>query len=302
MPDYRLLTSPNPPHNGRVYYVVNNVRRWIPSGDHIKIFGLKWEEVVQASVEYLAGYPLSAPLAKPGIRYDENLSIWDMHELVGSFLKGKGIEFGAASNPFPCSIDCEVEYADNFDHSLSDSPYFKNAHYKNDNKEYVKCKFQTSMEEMVGINDGSLDFLIACHVIEHVKNPLLAIEIAWNKLKTGGKLVLLVPHRDLTFDKARDLTILDHFILDYERPLRDRDFFHFVEFYEKAFVSANPYQKALLEFHNPLSNIHYHTWNESTFLEMANYFSKNIKPWSNITYYPHLKHPDANEFYFVLQK
>jgi len=31
---------------------------------------------------------------------------------------------------------------------------------------------------MEGIDDGSLDFVIACHVIEHVPNPLLAIQTA----------------------------------------------------------------------------------------------------------------------------
>ena len=299
MTNYKLLTNPNPPHNGRVYYVVNNVRKWIPSGEHIKIYGFKWEEVVQASVEYLSQYSLSAPLARPGINYDENLPIWDMHELIGSQLTGKGVEFGAAANPFPCSIDCEVEYADLFDHESTDSPYFGHGFYTS---EFVKCKYHTNMEEMKGIEDASLDFLIACHVIEHLRNPLQALETGWKKLKPGGKFVLLVPHRDLTFDKARDLTTLEHFILDYEQPLRERDFAHFLDFYEKAFVKEDPYQKALEEFNSQFSDIHYHTWNEATFLEMVNYFSKNIKPWSNITCYNHLKHPDANEFYFVLQK
>jgi SAM-dependent methyltransferase len=300
MTDYKLFTSPDPPHNGKVYYIANNVKRWIPSGDHVKVYNLKWEDVTQVSAEILNDYALSAPLAKPGISYSEDLSIWDMHELLGSELSGKGVEFGAAFNPFPCSINCEVEYADLFDHSSSDSPYFNKAHHTN--IEYVKCSYQTSIAEMDGINDDSLDFLIACHVIEHVSNPLQAIESAWNKLKSGGKLVLVVPHKDLTFDKNRKLTELDHLILDYERPFRERDFFHLVDFYEKAFVTPDPYRKAQEVFFNPQSDIHYHTWNESTFLEMVTYFSNHIKPWSNITYYPHLKHPDANEFYFMLEK
>jgi 2-polyprenyl-3-methyl-5-hydroxy-6-metoxy-1,4-benzoquinol methylase len=144
--------------------------------------------------------------------------------------------------------------------------------------------------------------MVACHVIEHVRNPLLAIESVWHKLKPNGKFILLVPHMDLTFDSKRDLTTLEHIILDYKRPLKERDFLHFIEFYEKAFVTPNPVKKAIEEFNNQFNDIHYHVWNEVSFLSMVNYFSDNIKPWSNITYYPHLPHEHANEFYFILEK
>ena len=219
MNDYTLLCCQESPHDGRVYYVKNGKRRWIPSGEHIKHYSFAWEDIKELTANQIASYALMSPLPDPTLIYDPgSLSVGSMHEFIGKQINGKGIEFGAASSPFPTALDSEVDYADLFDHNSSDSPYFN--HHSYARNEYVKCRYLTGIDKMTGIPDGSLDFVIACHVIEHVSNPLLAMETAWHKLRPGGKLVLLVPHRDLTFDKARELTKLEHLILDYKRPLK----------------------------------------------------------------------------------
>jgi SAM-dependent methyltransferase len=300
MIDYRLLVCHDAPYSGRYFFVYDNKRRWVPSGAHMNAYGLKWDILETVTKGYLATYELMAPLPHPALEYNPSMSVSDIHDFIGNQLKGKGIEFGAASSPFPVALDSEVEYADFYDHTKESSPYYNNVYYAE--REYVTAKHLTGLETMHTVGNESLDFVIACHVIEHVKNPLLAIEAAWNKLKPGGKLVLLVPHRDLTFDKNRELTTLEHLIMDYKRPLPERDFLHFIDFYEKAFVVPDARQKALAEFNSSFSDIHYHVWNENSFLEMANYFSGNIKPWSNITYYPHLLNDQANEFYFIFEK
>lgn len=299
MDNFKLLVCNEPPHSGRVYFVKDGKRRWVPSGTHMDKYYFKWDMIETVSVEFMANFLLSAPLALPDVEYHPDLGVGAIRDHIGGRLSGVGIEFGAASNPFPCSGFADIEYADLFDNFSEESPYFNNGSYLN---EFVKCKYKTSIEDMIGIRDSSQDFIIACHVIEHVRNPLGAIEKAWTKLKPGGKLILLVPHRDLTFDAARELTSLDHLVLDYKRPLRERDFLHFVEFYEKAFVSPNPFEVANREFNNKYSDIHYHTWNEDSFLQMVTYFSENVKPLANISYYPHSVEKIANEFYFILEK
>lgn len=299
MKDYRLLCCNEAPYNGKVYFTWQNKRRWVPSPLHMKVYELDWNKVETVTADYIARYELSAPLPNPSVKYSHRNTPAEMRDFLGSQLSGKGIEFGAASNPFACPVDSQIEYADCYDHASIVSPYHNNNSYVD---EKVNSIYITGLEEMKGIADSSIDFLIACHVIEHVKNPLLAIEKAWDKLKPKGKFILLVPHKDLTFDAQRELTTQDHFILDYKRPLKERDFLHFVEFYEKAFVSSNPFEKAVQAFNSKNSDIHYHTWNESSFLTMVQYFSNHIKKWSAITYYPALKEQGGNEFYFVLEK
>lgn len=301
MRNYRLLSCHEAPFDGRVFFVKDNKKRWIPSGHHMDAYEFNWKDVEEVSADYISSFVTGRALPNPTLTFDPlNMAPIVMHDYIGSKLKGKGLEFGAASNPFPTAAFSEMEYADIYDHSLTSSPYAHNIHYTN--AEFVTCNYITSIEKMTNIADESFDFIVACHVIEHVKSPLLAMQSVWQKLKPGGKFVLLVPHMDLTFDSKRDITSLDHIVLDYKRPLKERDFLHFVEFYEKAFVTPNPFNKALEEFNNPFSDIHYHVWNETSFLNMVNYFSDNIKPWSNIIYYPHLPHEHANEFYFILEK
>jgi len=295
----RLLCCNDAPYSGRIYFTTNNKRKWIPSAVHMEAYQFNWDQVETVAADDVAKYDLTAPLPNPLVTYNEHMSCEEMRDFLANQLNGRGVEFGAASRPFPCPLQCQVEYADYFDHAAPSSPYYNNNSYTD---EKVKATYITGIEDMKGIEESSLDFIIACHVIEHVRNPLLAIETAWNKLKPKGKLVLLVPHRDLTFDAGRDLTTLDHLILDYKRPLKERDFLHFVEFYEKAFVSSNPFEKAVSAFNSINSDIHYHTWNEESFLTMIQYFSNHIKKWSGIVYYPHLKQQGANEFYFLLEK
>src|SRR3990167_6493938 len=43
--------------------------------------------------------------------------------------------------------------------------------------------------------DGTLDFICASHCIEHIKDPVQAIQDWGNKLRTGGFLLLIIPHK-----------------------------------------------------------------------------------------------------------
>jgi len=43
--------------------------------------------------------------------------------------------------------------------------------------------------------DGTLDFICASHCIEHIEDPVQAIQDWGNKLRTGGLLLLVVPHK-----------------------------------------------------------------------------------------------------------
>src|SRR3990172_10412084 len=43
--------------------------------------------------------------------------------------------------------------------------------------------------------DETLDFICASHCIEHIKDPVQAIQDWGNKLRTGGLLLLVVPHK-----------------------------------------------------------------------------------------------------------
>jgi SAM-dependent methyltransferase len=60
------------------------------------------------------------------------------------------------------------------------------------------------------VDDDSFDFVFASHVIEHIPDPIAALE-EWRRV-ARKYVVLVVPHRDRTFDRDRPLTPLSELI------------------------------------------------------------------------------------------
>ena len=58
--------------------------------------------------------------------------------------------------------------------------------------------------------DGSQDFIIANHLLEHVADPIGALEEWYRLLRPDGILFLALPDKRVTFDKDRPRTTLDH--------------------------------------------------------------------------------------------
>jgi SAM-dependent methyltransferase len=60
------------------------------------------------------------------------------------------------------------------------------------------------------LEDNSIDFVLASHVIEHFPDPIKAL-LEWQRVATKY-IFLVVPHRDRTFDSDRELTPVDELI------------------------------------------------------------------------------------------
>jgi SAM-dependent methyltransferase len=58
--------------------------------------------------------------------------------------------------------------------------------------------------------DETVDFVFTSHVIEHFPDPIRAMD-EWCRV-AREKVVLVVPHRDRTFDAERDLTTADELL------------------------------------------------------------------------------------------
>ena len=163
-----------------------------------------------------------------------------MLQSLSSRLSGEGVEFGAGCSPFPVPAGVRVRHADrNTVAQLQAREYFGDL-------PVVTPELQSDLESMDAIEDDSLDFIIASHVIEHTRSPLRALQQAYRKLRRGGQFLLVVPDKEVTFDRERALTDLAHLILDFHSPSRERDWHHYVEFFEKAFPKPDPAAAAIV--------------------------------------------------------
>lgn len=90
------------------------------------------------------------------------------------------------------------------------------------------------------IESASYDFVLSSHVIEHVANPLQGLSEWVRVLKKDGILVLLVPHKEGTFDHRRPVTPLDHLIEDYQQNILEDDLTHLEEILELHDLERDP--------------------------------------------------------------
>jgi SAM-dependent methyltransferase len=137
------------------------------------------------------------------------------------------------------------------------------------------------------IKDESYDFLLSCHSLEHLANPIKALKEWRRVLKPGGLLLLIVPHRDATFDHKRPITTLSHLIQDYEQNMGEDDTTHFEEVIALHDIGRDRGVKDLAGFtertKNNLSNrcVHHHTFNTPGLAKLVDYTGFEILKVSN---------------------
>jgi SAM-dependent methyltransferase len=90
-------------------------------------------------------------------------------------------------------------------------------------------QFIHNATELSSIADGSYDFLLASHIIEHVANPLRALSEFHRVLRRNGYLLLLAPNPRLTFDHRRPVTTLAHLEADLAADTQEDDLTHMEE-------------------------------------------------------------------------
>jgi hypothetical protein len=81
-----------------------------------------------------------------------------------------------------------------------------------------------------GINDWEYEFILSCHSLEHIANPIKALH-NWRRI-APGYLILILPYYRDTFDQFRPVTTLKHMISDFERNVGEDDLTHLQEVVE----------------------------------------------------------------------
>ena len=132
-------------------------------------------------------------------------------KIAAPYLQGRGAEIGAGTIPqaLPAGAMCEI-----YDKRTKDEL----ALLFNVEKSLVPDVYP--FEVFKERNPDGVDFLIAHNVLEHISNPVSQL-IRWNGwVKSGGIVVLSVPHLDYCPDRGRLVPSFEHILVDF---LLDRD-------------------------------------------------------------------------------
>lgn len=295
--NYRIVEAEDERNAGRVWVLFDDERHCLESFDALIDWQMTPCPVETISYDEIMSYPLSFPIRRMVSRKEDIQSIDDARIFfLQNKLKGEGIEFGAAVKPMPLPPRCRVRYADCFQpNEGSNSAMHGN---------FVPVTYHTNMESMQGIANNSQDFVVMSHVIEHTKNPILALQKIYEKLRPGGMCFMAIPHMDYTFDKNRELTTCRHLVKDFTDYKRERDVAHIIDSIIDSAenVEANVAAIVMDFLQGNEHDVHWHTFTETNFSEMMQWFNNNVYPWSKIEIVPHIPFPLSNEFYLIAEK
>lgn len=133
-------------------------------------------------------------------------------------------------------------------------------------------------EMLESVGDGVYDFVVAAHVIEHMKNPIRALATWCRVVRNGGLLYLVVPDKRQTFDRFRVRTTLEHMILDYVSPSADRDYEHYLDY--STWVHGHRGMAALedaRQLHARDYSIHFHVFIPGDIMRLLDWFAVNVR-------------------------
>jgi SAM-dependent methyltransferase len=193
-------------------------------------------------------------------------------DLARRYLSGDGIEIGALAFPLRVPRGVNVRYVDYLPRDELVEVNRKTLRFANvDAGAIGPVDVVDDGGRLAKFPDGSLDFVVANHVVEHMEDPIDALEHMLRVLRDGGILFLAVPDARHTYDAARPRTTVEHLRRDHrDGPARSRH-----EHYEEwaRVLDGTPDEhvgERVAEFAREDARHHFHVWELEGFLEMLN--------------------------------
>jgi SAM-dependent methyltransferase len=133
--------------------------------------------------------------------------------------------------------------------------------------------------DKIPYSDGTFSFVMSEHVLEHIANPISALNEWIRVLRPGGKIILFLPHKERTNDSLREITSLEHLIQDEASKVPYNDDGHFQDWWENVVekgLMPPHYQhmpkKELLD----TCSIHHHVWTDKEIIKLFEYLKLKI--------------------------
>jgi SAM-dependent methyltransferase len=173
--------------------------------------------------------------------------------------------------------NCNFGYKTVWEGSLSEGFNFQFDPNKPKGRQYV-----AEATDLNSIPDKTYDFVISCHALEHTANPLRALKEWVRILKDDGGAVLVLPHKEETFDHRRPVTTLQHLIEDLQNNTPEDDRTHLQEVLELTdldrdwgLLDPNDFkQRCEKNFENRC--IHQHVFVTSLVVQMFDYLGMQV--------------------------
>jgi len=128
--------------------------------------------------------------------------------LARRYLTGQGIEIGALHNPL--RTNARVRYVDRLSRADLREQYPELSALP-----VVDPDIIDDGEKLGTVPQGSQDFIIANHFIEHCADPIGTLSVFVSRLRPGGIIYMGVPDKRDCFDRDRPSTTFEHLEQDH---------------------------------------------------------------------------------------
>lgn len=198
-------------------------------------------------------------------------NLWVAREdLARRYLSGSGIEIGAMTMPLRVPPGVTVRQVDHMTRDgliQEQGPALRAAGLDPAGIPHIDVVDDAG--ELAAFGDGTLDFVIANHVLEHLEDPIAALENLLRVIRPGGVLLLTLPDGRFTFDSARPPTTVEHLLSDHERGPHTSRQSHYEEWARLIErVPESQVQERAAEFARQDARHHFHVWRLKDFLAL----------------------------------
>jgi SAM-dependent methyltransferase len=181
------------------------------------------------------------------------------------FLRGEGVEIGALDFPLRLPRGARVRYVDYLNAAGLREAYDGTLR---EGRPLVVPDVVDDGARLASFADASLDFVVANHMLEHVEDPIAALQHQLRVLRPGGVLYMTLPDARQSFDAPRERTTPEHLLRDHrEGPQVSRR-----EHYEECARHIEGHNGQVLtqrvdEMEAECLRPHFHVWEPVTFAE-----------------------------------
>jgi SAM-dependent methyltransferase len=226
---------------------------------------------------------------KKTIRRRLRESVPDMDSLLKLFTGRTALEIGGPTGIFGdegfLPVYSRLERVDNSLYSTEtmwSGKVTPNQQFRYHAKRKPGMQYICDATSLSSVRDSAYECVLSSHCLEHVANPLKALA-EWKRcLAKDGLLLLVVPHKDGTFDWRRPTTQIEHIVADYDKSVGEDDLSHLDEILnlhdlakDSAAGSRGDFKKRCLNNHQNRA-IHHHVFDSRLALALVDRAGFNI--------------------------
>jgi SAM-dependent methyltransferase len=221
----------------------------------------------------------------------------DREFVANRYIRGEGIEIGALMEPLKAPQTARVKYLDRMT-----VPELRKQYPELESQELVNTDIIDNGETLETIHNGTQDFVIANHFLEHCQDPISTIEHMLRVLRDDGIIYLAVPDKRYTFDVDRPVTPLAHLLEDYEKGPAWSRRGHFEEFarHVNKCTSEDEIESSVSHMMNIDYSIHFHVWTQAEMLEFIAFLKTRLKFTFELEMF--FRNSSRGECIFILRK